>query len=344
MRTVLALALCLAALPQAFAATGDYLDDRSDAAAVVKSLYNAINRKEYARAWSYFSTKPADSLEAYADGFSGTESVQLRVGRASEEGAAGSIHFSIPVAIEARGTDGSTSVFAGCYELKMANPEIATDDFTPLQIESGRFSAASGTLDEALPASCGDGPAGPPSDPLLERATALYEAALADTCMAIDETPAEEREPESFTIPFRYAFEGPDDPEHKVRLFKFLCNRGSYNVSHVFVFANEYDELRVISFATPELDIRYRNDDTEGPVEAIYVIGFRSAVELVNSDYDADTKTLHSFSKWRGVGDASSLGTWLFRSGEFSLVRFEVDATYDGEIDHQTVLDYATGP
>jgi hypothetical protein len=34
----------------------------------------------------------------------------------------------------------------------------------------------------------------------------------------------------------------------------------------------------------------------------------------------------------------------MFRSGTFSLVRYEVDASYDGEINPQPVLDYATGP
>jgi hypothetical protein len=66
--------------------------------------------------------------------------------------------------------------------------------------------------------------------------------------------------------------------------------------------------------------------------------------ELVNSFYDPDSRTLTSWSKWRGVGDASATGKWLFRDGEFTLVRYDVDASYDGEINEQTVLDYATGP
>jgi hypothetical protein len=44
------------------------------------------------------------------------------------------------------------------------------------------------------------------------------------------------------------------------------------------------------------------------------------------------------------VGDASSTGTWLFRDGRFSLVQYEVDASYDGQINPETGLDYNTAP
>ncbi|TGV49544.1 DUF1176 domain-containing protein, partial [Mesorhizobium sp. M2D.F.Ca.ET.160.01.1.1] len=38
----------------AFAADAPYIDDRSSADAVIRSLYSAINRHEFARAWGYF--------------------------------------------------------------------------------------------------------------------------------------------------------------------------------------------------------------------------------------------------------------------------------------------------
>ncbi|TIS77743.1 MAG: DUF1176 domain-containing protein, partial [Mesorhizobium sp.] len=41
---------------------------------------------------------------------------------------------------------------------------------------------------------------------------------------------------------------------------------------------------------------------------------------------------------------ASSTGTYLFRHGNFSLVQYDVDASYDGEINPETVLDYNTPP
>ncbi|MGO4843166.1 DUF1176 domain-containing protein, partial [Rhizobiaceae sp. 2RAB30] len=53
---------------------------------------------------------------------------------------------------------------------------------------------------------------------------------------------------------------------------------------------------------------------------------------------------LMSHAKWRGVGDASSTGTYIFREGTFTLVKYDVDASYDGEINPETVLDFNSGP
>jgi hypothetical protein len=53
---------------------------------------------------------------------------------------------------------------------------------------------------------------------------------------------------------------------------------------------------------------------------------------------------LTSWSKWRGVGDASANGTWAFKNGRFVLVKYDVDASYDGEINPQTVIDYDSPP
>ena len=341
MRTALVLACGLAVLSCPAAAQDQYLDDRSDPVMLIRSLYNAINSQEYARAWSYFANPPADSLDAYAAGYADTAGVELRTGLPSEEGAAGSIHYRLPVAIEAHGSDGGTRVFSGCYEMRMANPEIPTDRFTPLRIESGRFSVSDKPLNEAVPASC-DGEETVPVDMTQERAIGLYELTLAELCQTTFS--AAERVPESHTIKFRYGYEDASSPERTGRLFGFLCNRGAYNESRVYIYANERDELRTLNFAVPELDIRYRDDNSDGEVEQIYMIGFQTVAELVNSFYDPDSRTLTSWSKWRGVGDASATGKWLFRDGEFTLVRYDVDASYDGEINAQTVLDYATGP
>src|SRR5690606_17857861 len=106
----------------------------------IRSLYNAINRGEYARAYSYFSEPPAADLETYARGFDATEHIDLLVGTPLSEGAAGSVFHELPVAIRALHEDGSEQVFAGCYSLRLANPAIQADDFTPLHIVRGSLS------------------------------------------------------------------------------------------------------------------------------------------------------------------------------------------------------------
>lgn len=152
-------ALALAALLASPALAQDeeaYIDDRSTPEAVINSLYNAINRAEYLRAYSYFGADnaPAD-FETFSKGYEDTDNVDVLLGKSTSEGAAGSTYYSVPVAIDAVGKDGTHKQFAGCYTLRLANPQIqATPPFVPLHIEKGDLKPANGELEAILPASC----------------------------------------------------------------------------------------------------------------------------------------------------------------------------------------------
>jgi len=317
-----------------------YLDDRSTPEALVRSLYNAVNRKEYARAYAYFATPPAETVDAYAKGYADTESVEVITGAPSADGAAGSIFYSLPVAIQARNTDGEEHVFAGCYDFRFVQPSVQTSPYTPLMIERGKLEPAENFSAEALPASCGEGAS--ETDVLLRRAERLF----ADVYEGICNTSGmgTEEEPESHTIRFNYSYDAADAPPKEARLFRFLCDRGAYNEIHVYLLADENGAILPLRFATPELDIQYENGDANGRLEKVSIIGYRAEDQLVNSEFDPQTLTLTSHAKWRGVGDASSSAQWIFRSGAFTLVHYEADASYDGEINPETLLDYSTGP
>ena len=342
-----AVAFTCSLVPPAFAQDQQppYLDNRSDAAELVRSLYNAISRHEYARAWSYFgSQKPAKDLQAFAKGYAETESVVVETGGVSEEGAAGSVYFSVPVAIRATGKDGSEKTFAGCYTARLSNPQIQDADFVPMHIEKGMLKPADGDLAEAVPESCGDTPS-PKRDALLDAVKKRFAADYAGLCQTLDpDAEAGAADPTGNTIGFHHKSDAETDPERQGRLFRFQCGFGAYNSMEVYYFADDTGELKQLQFATPELDIRYENNNFEGKVEAVNVIGYTVADQLVNSDYSAETKSIESFNKWRGIGDASSIGRWIFRDGDFTLVKYEVDAAYDGEISHEAVLDYDTAP
>ena len=343
MRVMLLLTLLAAAGP----AHGQeaYLDDRSTPAAVVKSLYNAINRGEFARAYSYFAKPPAPSVDAYAKGYDDTESVVVMTGAPSDEGAAGSIVYRLPVAIEATNLGGQINVFAGCYTLRMANPGMQGDSFEPLRIERGSLRASQAELSESIPKSCGDGPPLPEWNAALETAKAMFADTAPQLCRDGQANAFEDdAEPQSHQIGFRYDYETDADPEHLVTLFRFFCHRGAYNESHVYYLADETGEVTPLQFARPALDIRYEDDDHEKAVEGIRIVGFTTSPWLVNSDYDPQTRTIGEFSKWRGIGDASTTATWAFYQGSFRLVRYDVDASYDGEIEHETVVDYESAP
>lgn len=320
-----------------------YLDDRSTPEALIKSLYNAVSRGEYARAWSYFGKKPVQSFEAYAEGYADTASVRVIVGIASEHDAGDTIHYYVPVAIEAStGDGGNYQVYGGCYELTLANPQLQGEDFTPLQIAGASLSPSSGGMQHALPDTCDD--IGAPDRSVLyeRRAVALFHQVFG-YCEVPPDTLMEDALT-THVARFRYTgAAGPEDAEDERHIYQFLCNRGAYNESHVYIMGDEHGEMKVLGFATPELDIRYE-DAEHAKVESVDVIGYRAETELVNSFFDPNTLTIASHARWRGVGDASSTGLWLLRDGEFTLVRYEVDASYDGEINPETVLDYYSAP
>lgn len=337
--------LTLVSAWQAAAAETPYLDDRSSAEAVLKSLYNAVNRHEYARAWSYFGeTKPAEDFDTYVKGFEGTDHVELKTGGEASEGAAGSIYFTVPVAIRAVGSDGSETVFAGCYTLRQVNGEIQAPPFNPIHIERGGLKPSTAAFEDAVPEACGDGPPPPKKDAVLERAKAMFASAYGDQCDPASPGGEAAGEPEEHIIHYTDSGDGGGAEEKAARLFRFFCTMGAYNETAIYYLSTGGDTLRQVQFATPELDIRYENADSQEKVQSVAIVGFQTDERLVNPSYDDNTKSITSHAKWRGVGDAGTSGTWLFRNGQFSLVQFDVDASYDGEINPETVLDYNMAP
>lgn len=150
---------CLLAAPAcAQSAQGEapYIDNRSSASDVIRSLYNAVNRGEYLRAWSYFDESDRPDYAKFVEGYSDTATVELAVGKEKAEGAAGTVYWTVPVAIETHRADGETAVFAGCYTLAQPNP-VAQEapPFRPIGIREGELHAAQGPLHDAVPDDCG---------------------------------------------------------------------------------------------------------------------------------------------------------------------------------------------
>ncbi|MER8462528.1 DUF1176 domain-containing protein [Mesorhizobium sp. M1396] len=347
MRRALFAATALLSIGQTALAAEDvpeapYIDDRSSAEAVVRSLYSAINRHEFARAWGYFGdTKPAKDFDSFVKGYDGTDKVEVETGAVSDEGAAGSIFYNVPVAIRATDKTGGEKVFAGCYTLRQVNAQIqAAPPFDPIHIEKGALKPSTADFEEALPPSCGDGPPPPKKDTALEQAKKAFLATYGDQC----DKQFLANEPEGFSIKYKDKNAQPGDPDKETRLFHFSCSAAAYNESSVYYMTDEVDGVRQLQFAEPETDIRYENNDSDGKLLSVTVIGFHTTGWATNSDYDPDAHTITTFNKWRGIGDASDSGTYLFRNGDFSLVQYDVDASYDGEENPQTVVDYNTAP
>lgn len=138
-----------------------YLDDRSDAVQVVRSLFNAINRKEYARAYSYWRPDAAatglPSYEQFKEGYADTTAVGLSTGTVRQDAGAGQLYSLAPVLLTSMTTGGGMQTFVGCYQLHLSRPEIqGTPPFQPLAVTKATVAplAAGANAAAALQAAC----------------------------------------------------------------------------------------------------------------------------------------------------------------------------------------------
>ena len=138
-----------------------FLDDRSDALQVMRSYYNAINRHEYVRAYSYWEpttdTQVLPPYTQFEQGYADTETVELTTGEVQEDVGAGQFYYSLPVALQTTLTSGTSQTYVGCYTMHISNPGIqGVPPFKPLNIRSARLTplAAGADVTQALSQAC----------------------------------------------------------------------------------------------------------------------------------------------------------------------------------------------
>jgi hypothetical protein len=144
----------------------DYLDDRSTPQGVILSLYNAINRHEFVRAYSYWESNAQDlpSFPQFEQGYQNTASVQVTLGQVGGDAGAGQFYYTVPVVLGSESTSGTLQTYAGCYTLHLANPSVqGAPPFQPLAIRSGVLQVEDNGTDsgELLDHACEGLPTGP---------------------------------------------------------------------------------------------------------------------------------------------------------------------------------------
>lgn len=134
----------------------DYRDDRSTPQALIESYYNAINRKEYARAYGYYSEEGREpDFKTFAKGYDGTKSVKVAVRKTEPDPGAGQIYWSLPIAIESEDNDGKTQVYTGCYTLRLTNPAMQeVPPYKPIEIMTGSLTKSPLDIEKSVPESC----------------------------------------------------------------------------------------------------------------------------------------------------------------------------------------------
>lgn len=117
----------------------------TDPTTLLYSFYNAINRHDYQRAYSYWETPGAPNgvsadFDTFARGYNTTKSVAITTGTVMSGAGAGNIYFAVPIAITASQIDGSLRQYYGCYLLHQVNVEIenSTPPY-PIAMRSARI-------------------------------------------------------------------------------------------------------------------------------------------------------------------------------------------------------------
>lgn len=100
---------------------------------VVHEYYDAINSKDFKKAYELWSGKGEASkqtFEEFRDGFRNTASVEIDTGGepGDLEGAAGSQYVTIPLLIQAKTKDGKEQKFWGQYVLRRSMVDGATPE------------------------------------------------------------------------------------------------------------------------------------------------------------------------------------------------------------------------
>jgi len=142
----------------ALAGQDDYIDDRSTPQMLITSYFNALNRHEFARAWSYRREGAlGDDFEAFVEGFAEVGNSEFKLGEILGEGAVGSLYFQVPIVVGYEIKGEFADVFAGCFILKLTQPAIQSPPFSPLHILNGSLVLVHDVaFSEAQPGVCPD--------------------------------------------------------------------------------------------------------------------------------------------------------------------------------------------
>lgn len=123
-----------------------FLDDRSSPVQLLKSYYNAINRQEYVRAYSYWGSRVDSGASQppvypqFKAGYTSTKAVQLTTGKVTSEGVAGSVYFQVPVMLNVTNTNGAKHNYIGCYTIRQVNPRnFGVPPYVPMHIDSANI-------------------------------------------------------------------------------------------------------------------------------------------------------------------------------------------------------------
>ncbi|MFY8031511.1 MAG: hypothetical protein ACOVO5_06750 [Devosia sp.] len=172
--------------------------------------------------------------------------------------------------------------------------------------------------------------------------TRIFALSFAEACSwAIGNGEPDQRRPEIYDLSFRYSYDDAATPAHPLKLYRFFCNAGAYNEQHVLMLWDGDNGLRPVSFSQPTYTVELEDpSNPDSAVTGMQLTGFSSVPTLVNSAVDPATGEITTRSCFRGICDASSVGTWVLNEADYRLKSFLVDPSYDGEVTMIEMVDF----
>ena len=161
----------------------------------------------------------------------------------------------------------------------------------------------------------------------IEAARAFVAPVLGQACelLAAGNVGGDDR---AYQLRYRTSGQDQDSPDNRLTLVQLACSSGAYNFDSVYLTRDAEGMWELLSFAMPKLDYDYADEDFTKLTAPPKLAGFTATTRLTNSEYAPETMTISANVKWRGIGDAWSAGEWRFVEGDFVLVRYEVDPTF----------------
>lgn len=176
------------------------------------------------------------------------------------------------------------------------------------------------------------------ADAVDDQAIAAFKAGFAEACTAAFQEDGSLIEPPQRHEAKAAASFGAPQP---VTLWQFTCNMGAYNLQSVVLMRTEFYGITPLAFARPDLTLVYEvPDDPESRVTEVKIAGWSASPFLTNGGFDPATAEFAEDSKWRGLDDASSSARWKLVDEGARLLRYDVDASYDGEINPETLVSF----
>ncbi len=129
-----------------------YVDSRSTPEGVISSFWNALNREEYARAYSYFEA-PAifpGPYVTFRTGYLDTRNVSGVITSPEKLAATGNWYWKVPVIMRSETKNGIQQAYIGCYIVHQSDPQLfISPPYNPMGIQKARFEELSPSADKS---------------------------------------------------------------------------------------------------------------------------------------------------------------------------------------------------